>query len=207
MEEEVWKSIKGYEGLYEVSNLGRYKSLDREIKCGYNSTRISKGKILRLHKDKFGNLKMWLQVTNKIKILGISRCVYQTFIASDIENKTIVHKDGDNSNNAVNNLQLCNSPLNKKVYEKVYRKCNPEKVNKWHRKYVKSRGEDYKKARNDYVSNRQKQKVSELDAKYITKLLAISYPEITVPQEFIKIKQLLIKTKRLCKTFKNLEML
>lgn len=43
---EIWKSIEGYEGFYEVSNYGIVRSVDREVKCGYGKTRKIKGRIL-----------------------------------------------------------------------------------------------------------------------------------------------------------------
>ena len=48
IEKEIWKPIKGYEGLYEVSNLGRVRSLDREIMCSNGAKHTHKGKILKL---------------------------------------------------------------------------------------------------------------------------------------------------------------
>lgn len=44
MEEEIWKDIKGYEGLYQVSNLGRVKSLDKYVNCKNNHKRLISGK-------------------------------------------------------------------------------------------------------------------------------------------------------------------
>ena len=43
---EVWKAISGYEGLYEVSDLGNIRSLDRVIKSKHNGTTVKKGRIL-----------------------------------------------------------------------------------------------------------------------------------------------------------------
>ena len=45
MNKEIWKDVLGYEGLYQVSNLGRVKSLDKEIRC-LNGYRMIKGKIM-----------------------------------------------------------------------------------------------------------------------------------------------------------------
>lgn len=43
---EIWKSIQGYEGLYEVSNFGNVRSLDRVIRSKHNGTTLRKGRIL-----------------------------------------------------------------------------------------------------------------------------------------------------------------
>ena len=57
MTEEIWKPIEGYEGLYEVSNTGRVRSLDRYVKSGYEAYRLHKGKVLSPAKDK---MVIWL---------------------------------------------------------------------------------------------------------------------------------------------------
>ena len=54
--EEIWKDIEGYEGFYQVSNIGRVRSLDRfvngnHITCDYQ---FMKGKILKLRKNRSG---------------------------------------------------------------------------------------------------------------------------------------------------------
>lgn len=51
---EIWKDIKNYEGLYQVSSLGRIRSLDRKVRTGikYNEYKIAKGKILKLNQKK-----------------------------------------------------------------------------------------------------------------------------------------------------------
>ena len=50
MEKEIWKDVKGYEGIYQISNLGRIKSLDRPIYCPLtkNKKTIKKGRILKI---------------------------------------------------------------------------------------------------------------------------------------------------------------
>ena len=51
---EIWKDIKNYEGLYQVSNYGRVKSLGHKIeaKIKYNEFRVTKGKILKLNQKR-----------------------------------------------------------------------------------------------------------------------------------------------------------
>lgn len=98
--EEIWKDIKGYEGLYQISNLGRVKSLKRMIKkrkCE-EITKIpsitNKG-YYRLPLCKYG----------KIKYFHIHRLVAETFIPN-LENKpTVDHIDRNKLNNVVSNLR------------------------------------------------------------------------------------------------------
>lgn len=96
--EEVWKDIKGYEGLYKVSNLGRVKNSSNKYKK-YNIN--NKGYcLLSLYRD------------SKEKHFLIHRLVAEAFIPK-VENKNqINHKDGNKENNRVDNLEWCNQKEN-----------------------------------------------------------------------------------------------
>ena len=72
---EIWKDIKGYEGLYQISNYGEVKSLEK--KAGF-STR--KEKILKQHLDKDGYVKVYLCKNNKVKFLSVHRLIAEAFI-------------------------------------------------------------------------------------------------------------------------------
>ena len=73
---EEWKPIKDYEGLYEVSNLGRVRGLDRKVE---NRTNIVKGRILKLKTTRLGYYAVSLQ-NQKIKWYTVHRLVAQAFI-------------------------------------------------------------------------------------------------------------------------------
>ena len=81
---EVWKDIKNYEGLYQVSNLGRIKSLDRIVyqknSFGNIQKNIYKGKILSLFEDKDGYLRVNLKKDKKMKQYGVHVLVANTFL-------------------------------------------------------------------------------------------------------------------------------
>ena len=108
--EEIWKDIKGYEGYYQVSNLGRIKSLGRYIFIIRNRGRqtynqIVKEKILKTYKSSNGYLLVFLKKNNKTKSLFVHRAVATAFIPN-IENKPQVnHKDGNKQNNCLDNLE------------------------------------------------------------------------------------------------------
>lgn len=88
---EIWKDIKGYEGLYQISNLGRVKSLKT-------------GKIRKQCYDKDRYLK--IELSNKTqKSLKIHRLVAQAFIPNPLNLPQVNHKDGNKLNNNVNNLE------------------------------------------------------------------------------------------------------
>ena len=105
MKKEQWKSIKGYEGLYEVSNLGRIKSLPR------NGT-IKTPKILALNYKKSGYINVILTKNNKKKTFRVHRLVAQAFIANPEKKSQVNHIDGDKTNNCVSNLEWATSSEN-----------------------------------------------------------------------------------------------
>lgn len=100
--EEIWKDIEGYEGYYQVSNLGRVRSVERIV----NGLKL-KGKILSCGHDTKGYLFVNLSKENKPKTLSVHRLVAQAFIPK-IDGKDYVdHIDGSRDNNNVCNLRWC----------------------------------------------------------------------------------------------------
>lgn len=110
--QEIWKDIKGYEGLYQVSNLGRVKSLKRITKIP-NAKRIEKEKILKSHVNKeSGYIYVILCSKGKTKGFRVHRLVAQTFIPNPNNLPQVNHKDEYKSNNCVDNLEWCSSKYN-----------------------------------------------------------------------------------------------
>ena len=95
---EEWRDIKGYEGLYQVSNLGRVKSL------GNNKTR--KEKILKPETIN-GYLRVCLFKERKGKHILVHRLVADAFIPNMDNKPYIDHIDGNPNNNIINNLRWC----------------------------------------------------------------------------------------------------
>lgn len=109
---EVWKDIIGYEGLYQVSNHGRVKSLCRYIKCTHEGSRMIQEKILKPTIDRKGYLYVKLYNAPNRRRFFIHQLVAKSFI-SNIENYNIVnHKDECPSNNNVDNLEWCTAKYN-----------------------------------------------------------------------------------------------
>lgn len=122
MTEEIWKDIEGYENLYQVSNMGRVKSLDKLDGIG----RTVKGKILSLTADKDGYLQVSLYKNGANKRCKVHRLVAQAFIPNP-ENKLCVdHINTIKDDNRIENLRWvthkenCNNPLSyKKLLENI----------------------------------------------------------------------------------------
>ena len=106
MIEEIWRPIEGYEGLYEVSNLGRVRSLDRFY------YRLHKGKVLSPTKDRYGYLTVTLNCNGKSKTIKIHRLVAQAFLPNPDNLPQVNHKDEVKSNNCVDNLEWCSAKYN-----------------------------------------------------------------------------------------------
>lgn len=95
---ETWKAIPGYEGLYEVSNLGRVKSLD------YNHT--GKDGILKPENSTHGGyLRVHLCKDGKTRNLRVHRLVAEAFLPNPNNLETVNHKDEVKTNNVVDNLE------------------------------------------------------------------------------------------------------
>lgn len=109
--EEKWKPVVGFEGLYEVSSLGRVRSLDKIVPTGIrnNKTCIKKGKILKPLKDK-GYLRVCLHPGPKY--LFIHRIVASAFLPNPEGLPMINHKDEDKTNNIIENLEWCDNSYN-----------------------------------------------------------------------------------------------
>ena len=101
---EEWRPVIGYEGLYEVSNLGKIKSLN------YNHTKQEK--ILRQVKMKNGYLYVNLYKNAKMKLCRIHKLVANAFLENPNNYTCVNHKDEDKTNNCVDNLEWCDHKYN-----------------------------------------------------------------------------------------------
>lgn len=108
--EEIWKDIEGYEGLYQVSNLGNVKSLRKRIDKG-KCHRYFDEKILKPIETNRGYLRVKLCKDRKIKKIRVHRLVAEAFIKRpELE---VNHIDGNKKNNKVENLEWVTQRENK----------------------------------------------------------------------------------------------
>ena len=98
---EIWKDIDGYEGLYQVSNLGRIKVLAHTFK------RYSSERILDFSKYDHKYISVNLYDGNKCHIVSLHSLVAQAFIPNPDNLPMINHKDENPSNNRADNLEWC----------------------------------------------------------------------------------------------------
>lgn len=106
---EIWKAVPGYEGLYEVSNCGRVRSLDRWVIGGFAGKRFMKGRILKVGVASNGYCMV---VLTKGHAKTVHRLVAKAFIPNPDNLPMINHKDEDKTNNCVDNLEWCSSKYN-----------------------------------------------------------------------------------------------
>lgn len=120
MTKEIWKDIKDYEGLYQVSNLGRVKRLARSFIMKNGMRRTYKEKILsNKGLDKDGYVLRILSKDNKPKTFKMHRLVAQAFIPNQEELPEVNHKNGIKNDNRVENLEWISTSQNQKHSIKV----------------------------------------------------------------------------------------
>ena len=117
MSDEVWKDIKGYEGLYQVSNLGQIRSLDRykytKGRYGRMKAKI-KGRLLKPCLNHDGYKEIVLSKDGKSKMYRLHRIVAETFIDNFDNKNQVNHKNGNKLDNKAQNLEwvTCKENIN-----------------------------------------------------------------------------------------------
>ena len=102
---EEWKAIQGYEGIYEVSNFGKVRSLPRYKRGNFDSKVFIEGKTIKQVKNNRGYYIVQLSKNNKVKNFSVHRLVAEAFIPNPNNFPQVNHKDEDKSNNRVSNLE------------------------------------------------------------------------------------------------------
>ena len=167
---EEWKSIPGYEGLYEVSSYGRVKRLE-----GYDRfNRKIVNKLLKPSYNTSGYYIVHLYNNGFMKSKLLHRLVAQAFIPNPDNLPEVNHKDEDRTNNSVENLEWCNRKYNcnfgtlqqrriqtninngkysepikrkehRKEYLKKYRDEHREHIREYQREYKREYMREYRK--------------------------------------------------------------
>lgn len=132
---EEWKDIKGYENIYQVSNLGRVKRLSYVVKNpgprANGSMLKFKEHLLKPRKITHGYLSVMLYKNGVPKNYKIHRLVAQAFIPNLLNLPEVNHKDEDKTNNQVENLEWCTH-----IYNSNYG-TRPKRIGEVHSKRLK----------------------------------------------------------------------
>ena len=185
---EEWRPIEGYEGLYEVSNTGQVRSLDR-----YDSmNRFLRGRILRLFTDGLGYLRAQLYSNSKRKSFLVHRLVAQAFIPNPDNLPQVNHRDENPSNDNVDNLEWCDGKYNvnygtridrirdirlkngtytglsKEEYRKKRYQEKKDKINERRREYYRENREKICERQKEY-NHKNREKINERQKEYYRK--------------------------------------
>lgn len=109
---ERWKAIKGYEGLYEVSDLGRVRSMDMILPCKNNSFHSRKGKMLSPQNNGKGYVFVNLRKSGKGEKHYIHRLVAEAFVENNKNLPLVNHKNEIKDDNRASNLEWCDNTYN-----------------------------------------------------------------------------------------------
>ena len=131
--EEYWRDVPDYEGLYQVSNKGRVRSLTRYVGTQYGRKRIIKGIIITPTLERTGYFRVGLNKNCTHKMFSIHRLVATAFIPNPNNYLVVNHKDENKQNNFVwvnedgtvdfekSNLEWCSFEYNNNYGTKNYR--------------------------------------------------------------------------------------
>lgn len=135
----IWKDIPGFEGLYQVSNDGKVRSL--------NYNRTGKKQILKQSMDRGGYKMVQLWKNNKKETCKVHRLVAQTFIPNPNNWPQVNHKDENKSNNHISNLEWCTQEYNSNYgtrNERISVAMKGKPKTEQHRKKISENHADFK---------------------------------------------------------------
>ena len=136
-EKEQWKPVRGFEGIYEVSNRGRVKAVKREVHTKDGRRFWRSAQILSQHKNQAGIHRVSVSIKGTMTQLQVPDLVLEAFVRPRNEEGRVSEmarfKDGDRSNNHVSNLEWVPRPgyRGKSSHCKRGHKFVPENLENW----------------------------------------------------------------------------
>ena len=112
MKNEEWGDVVGYEGLYQVSDQGRVKSLERKVSHWRGGERIQKERILKPDVSQDGYLRVGLYAGGKRKWFRVHRLVCEAFHDNPDNKSDVNHINEDKADNRAVNLEWCTAKEN-----------------------------------------------------------------------------------------------
>lgn len=125
---EIWKPVSGYEGMYEVSDEGRVRSLDRVVKGRVGNNRLFPGKILSPETTYQGYKRVRLSREGKTRRFTVHSLVAQAFIGDYPDGLVINHIDENKANNRPDNLEYITQKENINHGTGIERRTEPQRV-------------------------------------------------------------------------------
>ena len=130
--EEIWKDIEETGGFYQVSNLGRVRSMDRNIAYSDGTIRHHKGRIIKPSDNQFGYPQVhYPTIDGKQKTTMVHRLVARYFVEGYADGLIINHKDEDKHNNRADNLEWVTSQYNNTYGTMIDRRTTKYKENSY----------------------------------------------------------------------------
>jgi hypothetical protein len=164
---EEWLPALDWEGYYEVSNLGRVRSLSRLNYKGHRKT----GKILRLKLDNWGYLRAQFYAGMKRWKPSVAGLVAHAFIGPRPPGLTIDHKDGDKLNNAASNLEYVTNKENNRRSAKLRSQNIPRGEKHYAVKLTDSQITEIRHLKLEGMSDRQLGETFGVSRRYINKIV------------------------------------
>lgn len=126
--QEIWKDVKGYEGIYQISSLGRLRSLDRIVVTKAGWTKRHKGVLIKTEcVQNSGYIKVDLHKNGKAKPYLLHRIVAETFLENPNSFPQVNHKDQNKLNNCAYNLEWCTQLYNNHYGDCMERGANTQR--------------------------------------------------------------------------------
>lgn len=137
--EEVWLPVVGYEGLYEVSNTGKIKSVDRYIACRNNGKRFIKGVVLNTRITACGYEQVLISKNNICKGPSVHKLMMEAFVPNPDNLPCVNHKDEVKTHNFIyvnpdgsvdqekSNLEWCNYGYNNRYGTRIKKASDKKK--------------------------------------------------------------------------------